>query len=59
MDFSLWVDKDFNKLEEKIESYLNNEDDAEGHYQTYIDSNDDSFSDSDDSENIKYYSCLI
>ena len=59
LDFSLWVDKDFNKLEEKIESYLNNEDDAEGHYQTYIDSNDDSFSDSDDSENIKYYSCLI
>ena len=59
LDFSLWVDKDFNKLEEKIESYLNNEDDAEGHYQTYIDSNDDSFSDSDDSENIKYHSCLI
>ena len=59
LDFSLWVDKDFNKLEEKIESYLNNEDDTEGHYQTYIDSNDDSFSDSDDSENIKYHSCLI
>ena len=59
LDITLWVDKDFNKLEEKIESYLNNEDDKEEHYQTYIDSNDDSFSDSDDSENIKYYSCLI
>ena len=61
MDVSLWVDKDFNKLENIVKSFINlDENEANGNsqnlYQISINSNDEDFIDSD-SETCGFHFC--
>ena len=52
LDVSLWVDKDFSRLEKIIQDYITSNNDInnknESRFEVYIHSNDDDYLDSDD-----------